>query len=138
MRDNAAPKKALLDKAKVIAVVGLSDNPDRPSNRIGRYLQQQGYKVVPINPNLTEVLGEKCYPDLLSIPIKVDLVDVFRRSEEVYDIIKAAQNKGIPAVWTQLGVRCNDQSQKLAEDNCMTLIEDSCIMVDHRNLFNRG
>lgn len=129
-------KKTILEDAQVIAVVGLSDKPDRPSNRIARYLQQQGYKVIPVNPFLTEVLGEKCYPDLQSIPFDVDVVDVFRRSEEVYDIVKAAQEKNIPAVWTQIGVRCNDASQKLAQENNMTLIEDCCIMQEHRRLLS--
>lgn len=134
MTNNDEQKKALLENAQVIAVVGLSDNPDRPSNRIGRYLQQQGYKVIPVNPSLTEVLGEKCYPDLQSIPFDVDVVDVFRRSEEVYDIVKAAQEKNIPAVWTQMGVRCNEASQKLAQEHNMTLIEDCCIMREHQRL----
>ena len=86
MSADAVQRKDVLDNAKVIAVVGLSNDPTRASNRIGRYLQQQGYQVVPVNPNLTEVLGEKCYPDLQSIPVAIDLVDVFRRSEAVYDI----------------------------------------------------
>lgn len=135
MSADAVQRKDILDQAKVVAVVGLSDKPERASNRIGRYLQQQGYQVVPVNPNLTEVLGEKCYPDLRSIPVAIDLVDVFRRSEEVYDIVKAAQEKGVPVVWTQLGVHCDDESQQLAQDNNMTLIENACIMVEHRNLF---
>lgn len=138
MPDKTTQKKAILDQAKIIAVVGLSDKPDRASNRVSRYLQQQGYKVVPVNPNLTEVLGEKCYPDLQSIPVAIDLVDVFRRSEEVYDIVKAAQEKGVPVVWTQLGVHCDEESQQLAQENNMTLIENACIMVEHRNLFNKS
>lgn len=134
MSADAVQRKDVLDNAKVIAVVGLSNDPTRASNRIGRYLQQQGYQVVPVNPNLTEVLGEKCYPDLQSIPVAIDLVDVFRRSEAVYDIVKAAQEKGVPVVWTQVGVHCDEESQQLAKDNNMTLIENACIMVEHRNL----
>ncbi|MDI9480150.1 MAG: CoA-binding protein [Syntrophomonadaceae bacterium] len=134
MSADAVQRKDVLDNAKVIAVVGLSNDPTRASNRIGRYLQQQGYQVVPVNPNLTEVLGEKCYPDLQSIPVAIDLVDVFRRSEAVYDIVKAAQEKGVPVVWTQVGVHCDEESQQLAQDNNMTLIENACIMVEHRNL----
>ena len=134
MSADAVQRKDVLDNAKVIAVVGLSNDPTRASNRIGRYLQQQGYQVVPDNPNLTEVLGEKCYPDLQSIPVAIDLVDVFRRSEAVYDIVKAAQEKGVPVVWTQVGVHCDEESQQLAQDNNMTLIENACIMVEHRNL----
>lgn len=138
MSADAVQRKDVLDNAKVIAVVGLSNDPTRASNRIGRYLQQQGYQVVPVNPNLTEVLGEKCYPDLQSIPVAIDLVDVFRRSEAVYDIVKAAQEKGVPVVWTQVGVHCDEESQQLAQDNNMTLIENACIMVEHRKLFNKG
>jgi predicted CoA-binding protein len=134
MSADAVQRKDVLDNAKVIAVVGLSNDPTRASNRIGRYLQQQGYQVVPVNPNLTEVLGEKCYPDLQSIPVAIDLVDVFRRSEAVYDIVKAAQEKGVPVVWTQVGVHCDEESQQLAQDNNMTLIENACIMVEHRKL----
>lgn len=134
MSADAVQRKDVLDNAKVIAVVGLSNDPTRASNRIGRYLQQQGYQVVPVNPNLTEVLGEKCYPDLQSIPVAIDLVDVFRRSEAVYDIVKAAQEKGVPVVWAQVGVHCDEESQQLAQDNNMTLIENACIMVEHRNL----
>ena len=134
MSADAVQRKDVLDNAKVIAVVGLSNDPTRASNRIGRYLQQQGYQVVPVNPNLTEVLGEKCYPDLQSIPVAIDLVDVFRRSEAVYDIVKAAQEKGVPVVWTQVGVHCDEESQQLAQDNNMTLIENAYIMVEHRNL----
>ena len=91
-------KKQLLDQAKVIAVVGLSDNPQRPSNRIGRYLQKEGYKVIPVNPLLQEVLGEKSYPDLKSVPEKIDIVDIFRRSEEVHAIVEEAQELQIPAI----------------------------------------
>lgn len=127
-------KKQLLEQCQAIAIVGLSDNPGRASNRIGKYLQSQGYKIVPVNPNLEEVLGEKCYPDLQSIPFKIDLVDVFRRSEEVYAIVKAAKEMNIPAVWTQAGVYCDDESIKLAQDSKIKLIDSACIMVEHKLL----
>lgn len=127
-------KKKLLEQCQTIAIVGLSDNPSRASNRIAKYLQNQGYKIVPVNPNLEAVLGEKCYPDLQSIPFQVDLVDVFRRSEEVYAIIDAANKMNIPAVWTQSGVYCDDESVKLAHDNKITLVENACIMVEHKLL----
>lgn len=127
-------KKQLLEEAKVIAVVGLSDNPERPSNRIGRYLQSQGYKVVPVNPSLQEVLGEKSYPDLKSVPYDIDIVDIFRRSEEVYSIVKEAQELKIPAIWVQVGIECNDATIELAKANDMKLIKNCCIMVEHRHL----
>ncbi len=127
-------KKKLLEQCRTIAIVGLSDNPSRASNRIGKYLQSQGYIIVPVNPNLEEVLGEKCYPDLQAIPFKIDLVDVFRRSEEVYAIVNAAREMNIPAVSTQSGVYCDDESIKLAQDNKITLVENACIMVEHKLL----
>jgi len=127
-------KKDLLDKAKIIAVVGLSDNPGRPSNRIGRYLQSQGYRVIPVNPLLEEVLGEKSYPDLKSIPYKIDIVDIFRRSEEVHDIVREAQELQIPAIWVQVGIECRDETLNLAADNNMKLVRDCCIMVEHSKL----
>lgn len=127
-------KKQLLDQAKVIAVVGLSDNPQRPSNRIGRYLQKEGYKVIPVNPLLQEVLGEKSYPDLKSVPEKIDIVDIFRRSEEVHAIVEEAQELQIPAIWVQVGIECSDDTIELVKANNMKLIKDCCIMVDHRQL----
>lgn len=127
-------KKQLLDNAKTIAVVGLSDNPDRPSNRIGRYLQNEGYKVIPVNPLLQEVLGEKSYPDLKSVPYEIDIVDIFRRSEEVHAIVEEAQELQIPAIWVQVGIECSDDTIELVKANNMKLIKDCCIMVDHRQL----
>ena len=129
-------KKHLLDNAKVIAVVGLSDNSNRPSNRIGRYLQGQGYKVVPVNPLLEEALGEKSYPDLKSVPHKIDIVDIFRRSEEVHDIVKEAQELKIPAIWVQVGIECSDDTIELAKASNMKLIKNCCIMVEHKMLNN--
>lgn len=127
-------KKQLLDNAKVIAVVGLSDNPTRASYRVASYLKGKGYKIVPVNPGLDEVLGEKAYPDLRSIPFKIDVVDVFRRSEEVPEIVKTVQELGIPAIWLQQGIECDDASTRLATDNNITLVEDCCMMVEHRQL----
>lgn len=127
-------KKQLLDNAKVIAVVGLSDNPGRPSNRIGKYLQSEGYKVVPINPLLQEVLGEKSYPDLKSVPYDIDIVDIFRRSEEVHAIVEEAEELKIPAIWVQVGIECNEETIELAKASNMKLIQNCCIMVEHRML----
>lgn len=129
-------KKQLLDNAKIIAIVGLSDNAQRPSNRIGRYLQSQGYKVVPVNPLLKEVLGEKSYPDLKSVPHKIDIVDIFRRSEEVHDIVKEAEELKIPAIWVQVGIECNEETIELAKASNMKLIKNCCIMVEHKLLNN--
>mgnify|MGYP000954405167 CR=1 FL=1 len=127
-------KKEILDNAKVIAIVGLSESPMRPSHRIGKYLMNQGYQIVPVNPEISEFMGEKAYPDLKSIPYKVDLVNVFRRSEEVYDVIKEAQELGIPAVWLQLGINCPEEGIDLAKENDMKLVSHCCIMVEHKSL----
>lgn len=129
-------KKQLLDHAKTIAVVGLSDDPNRPSNRIARYLQNAGFKVIPVNPSLEKVLGEKSYPDLKSVPVPIDIVDIFRRSEEVHKIVNEARELNIPAVWIQVGIECSDDTIEMAKTNNMKLVRDCCIMVEHRRLVN--
>ena len=93
-----------LSNSKTIAVVGLSPNPERPSHYVARYLQEQGYRIIPVNPLLQEVLGEKCYPDLGSLPEPVDMVDIFRRSEYVGPIVEEAIAIGAKYVWMQDGV----------------------------------
>lgn len=129
-------KKQLLDHAKTIAVVGLSDDPNRPSNRIARYLQNAGFQVIPVNPSLEKVLGEKSYPDLKSVPVPIDIVDIFRRSEEVHKIVNEARELNIPAVWIQVGIECSDDTIEMAKTNNMKLVRDCCIMVEHRRLVN--
>lgn len=93
-----------LTNSKTIAVVGLSPDPKRPSHYVAKYLQEQGYHIIPVNPLLQEVLGERCYPDLTSIPEPVDMVDIFRRSEHVGPIVEAAIAIGARYVWMQVGV----------------------------------
>ncbi|MBV9786808.1 MAG: CoA-binding protein, partial [Chloroflexi bacterium] len=116
-----------------IAVVGLSNNPARPSYGVTRYMQAQGYTIVPINPELTELFGEKAYPDLLSVPFPIDLVDVFRRSELVGPHVDEAIQKGVKTVWMQLGVR-NEQAAQRARDAGIEVVMDRCILVEHRRL----
>jgi predicted CoA-binding protein len=94
----------ILTGAETIAVVGLSPNPNKKSQMVGRYLQRQGYRVVPVNPNVDDVLGEKAYPDLASIPEPVDVVDVFRRAEYAPAIVEEAARAGAPVVWFQFGI----------------------------------
>jgi hypothetical protein len=121
--------------ARTIAVVGLSDKPDRDSNEVARYLQSQGYRIVPVNPMLTEVLGEKAYPSLSAVPadIRVDLVDVFRRSDQVPPVADEAIARGAKVLWMQLGVENAEAAQK-ARDAGLTVFENLCIMVQHRRL----
>jgi len=118
-------KKQLLQSCRTIAVVGINNDPDKPSYYVPRYLQEQGYRIVPVNPFLQEVLGEKAYPDLKSIPFKVDVVDVFRRSEAVFDVVKQAQELDIPAVWVQLHIECGAEVVEFAKQHHLLLIKDA-------------
>jgi len=130
-----ADLRGVLSTARTIAVVGLSDKPDRDSNEVARYLQSQGYRIVPVNPMLTEVLGEKAYPSLSAVPpdVKVDIVDVFRRSDQVPPIVDEAIARGDKVVWMQLGVE-NAAAAAKARAAGLTVFEDLCIMVQHRRL----
>jgi len=130
-----AELRDVLARAKTIAVVGLSDKPDRDSNEVARYLQSQGYRIVPVNPMLTEVLGEKAYPSLSAIPadVRVDLVDVFRRSDHVPPVAEEAIARGAKVLWMQLGVE-NAAAAAKARGAGMTVFENLCIMVQHRRL----
>jgi len=128
-------KRRVLNACKTIAIVGLSDNPQRTSHRIGKYLQDAGYKIVPVNPGIKEALGEKAYPDLASIPFEVDLVDVFRRQDDIDTVVKDALEIKPKAVWLQLGLTCPGDKNRV-QDAGTALIEDCCMMVEHRRLMN--
>lgn len=124
--------ETMLSSARTIAVVGLSDNPTRDSHSVGRYLQANGYRVIPVNPAVDEVLGERAYPDLASIPddVEIDIVDVFRRPEHVPEIVDAAIARGARAVWMQLGVHHRDAAER-ARKAGLTVVENRCIKVEH-------
>ncbi len=130
-----AEVRAILENARTIAVVGLSDKPDRDSNEVARYLKSQGYRVVPVNPMLTEVLGERAYPSVSAIPgdLRVDIVDVFRRSDQVLPVVDEAIARRVPTVWMQLGVE-NGEAAAKARHQGLTVLENQCIMVQHRRL----
>jgi uncharacterized protein len=130
-----AQLREILVQARTIAVVGLSDKPDRDSNEIARYLQSVGYRVVPVNPMLTEVLGEKAYPSLSAIPpdVRIDIVDIFRRSDQVPPIVDEAIARQDRVVWMQLGVE-HAQATAKARAAGLTVFENLCIMVQHRRL----
>jgi predicted CoA-binding protein len=119
-------------KIKTIAVVGLSSNPARASYGVAYHMQQCGFKIIPINPAEQEIIGEKCYPDLLSIPgeIKIDVVDIFRRSDQVMPIVEQAIAKNPAVIWMQLGV-INEEAKDLAEKAGIKVIMDRCIKIDH-------
>jgi len=121
----------ILKKYKTIAVVGLSSNPMRPSHGVTEYMQGAGYRIIPVNPNETEVLGEKSYARLEDVPEKIEIVDVFRRAEEVPPVVESAVRVGAKVVWMQLGIE-NEEAAKKARAAGLTVIEDACILVEHR------
>jgi predicted CoA-binding protein len=117
-------------KAKRIAVVGLSDDPSRPSNGIASYLMAHGYEVIGVNPTHDKVFGRKCYARLADVPGIVDLVNVFRRGEFCADVARDAIAAGATGVWLQSGIR-NDEASALAEEAGIDFVQDRCIMVEH-------
>ena len=123
----------LLHTAHTIAVVGLSSKRFRPSCGVAEYLQHAGYRIIPVNPLETQVLGEQAYPDLESIPGPVDIVDIFRRSEFVPEIVEAAIRKGAKAIWMQEGAY-HEAAARRAEQAGLIVIMDRCILKDHRRL----
>lgn len=120
----------LLHRARTVAIVGLSDKKERASNFVGSYLKSEGYKIIPVNPNLSEVLGEKSYPDLKSIPEPVDIVDIFRRPDEIMPIVEQAIEIKARAIWMQLLI-VNRDAAKLAKDNGLIVIMDKCMKIEH-------
>ncbi len=125
-------RQALLS-ARTIAVVGLSDRSSRPSYGVARYLQSQGYRIIPVNPNVREVLGEQAYPDLSSVQDPVDMVNIFRRSDKVGPIVDEAITKGVQIIWMQVGV-VDEEAARRAKEAGITVVMDRCAMVDHRRL----
>ncbi len=123
----------LLRTSKTIAVVGLSSKRHRPSYGVTEYMQHQGYRIIPVNPHETNVLGEAAYPDLESIPEKVDIVNIFRRSEHVPEIVEAAIRIGARAVWMQEGVS-HPEAARRAEEAGLIVVQDRCILKEHRKL----
>ena len=123
----------ILQSARTIAVVGLSGKRYRPSYGVAEYLKREGYRVIPVNPEETEVLGEKSYPDLDSVPGDIDVVDIFRRSEFVPEIVEAAIRKGAKVVWMQEGV-IHEEAARRAREAGLTVVMDRCILKDHRRL----
>ena len=127
------PIAEILKSARTIAVVGLSPKRYRPSYGVAEYLQKAGYRIMPVNPRESELLGERCYPDLEAIPEAVDIVDIFRRSEFVPEIVEAAIRKGAKVIWMQEGVVHEDAARR-AEAAGLEVVMDRCILKDHRRL----
>ena len=127
----------VLRECKTVAVVGLSPRPNRPSHSVAAYLQAQGYRIVPVNPMIDEVLGERSYPDLEAVPFPVELIDVFRRSEEVPAVVEQAIRVGAQSVWLQLGVIHHEAAAKAAEHG-LDVVMDRCTAIEHRALVRQG
>ena len=119
--------------ARNIAVVGLSDNPSRPSYGVAKYLQSEGYHIIPVNPTISEALGEQAYPDLTSIPDPIDMVDIFRRPEDVGPVVDEAITKGVQTIWMQLGI-VDEAAAARARDAGITVVMDRCAKVEHARL----
>ena len=127
----------ILRVGRTIAVVGLSAKRYRPSYGVAEYMQRAGYRIIPVNPNETEVLGEKCYPDVESVPEPIDIVDIFRRPEFVPEIVEAAIRKGAKVIWMQEGV-VHEEAARRAQEAGLEVVMDRCILKDHRRLRRAG
>jgi uncharacterized protein len=126
----------VLLSAKTIAIVGLSDNELRASHFVGYYLKRHGYRVIPVNPRQTEILGQKCYPSLLDVPDPVDIVDVFRAPDALPGIARDAVAIGASTLWCQFGV-INADGARIAEEGGLTVIMDRCLKVEHARYLGR-
>ena len=125
--------KDILVSAKTIASVGLSSNPGKESFWIVKYLKDQGYRIIPVNPTAEEILGEKVYPDLESVPEKIDVVQVFRKPEDVPLVVDSAINAGAKVVWMQEGI-VNEEAAQKAREAGLQVVMDACMRVSHRRL----
>ena len=128
--NSAETIKRILDECRTIAVVGLSSNPLRPSNSVSAYMRRSGYRVIPINPNETEVFSLKAYPNLAQVPEQIDLVDVFRRSDQAGNAVDEAISVGAKAVWLQEGV-IDSAAAKRASDAGLLVVMDRCWLKEH-------
>lgn len=124
----------LLRRSKTIAVVGLSANPLRPSHGVSAYMHTHGYRIIPVNPNIAQCLGQKAYRSLLEIPDKIDIVNIFRRSEFVEEVVDEAIQLNVPAVWMQEDV-INDKAAEKARKAGIFVVMDRCILKEHRARF---
>ena len=125
--------KAILENSRTVAVVGISPKAERDSHQVARYLKEQGYRIVPVNPGQKEILGETCYPNLKAIPFPVDMVDVFRRPEAVPPIVDDAIAMGAKVVWMQLGIVHNESAKK-ARESGLSVIMNKCTKIEHMHL----
>lgn len=127
--------KEILKSAKKIAIVGLSENPEKDSHRVARYLIEKGYEIFPVNPNRDEILGRRSYKNLMDLDESIDVVVIFRRPEEVYKIVEDAIKINAKAVWMQLGI-VNNEATRLAKESGLKVVQSKCIMQEHKRLIN--
>jgi predicted CoA-binding protein len=123
---------------KNIAVVGVSKDEEKPSHQVAKYLIEHGYNVIPVNPTVTEVLGRKCYPSIADVKERIDIVDVFRRSDDTLTVVDDVLKKkdGIKVIWMQLGIY-NEEAEKKARGNGMDVVYNRCMMEEHQRLFDQ-
>lgn len=135
-RENASSEeiRQLLQSTRTIAVVGLSDKPERDSYHVADYMQQHGYRIIPVNPAVSQVLGERSYPRLEDVPDKIDLVDIFRKPEAVPEIVASAIAVGAKAVWMQLGIIHNAAADQ-ARAAGLRVVMNKCLLIEHRRYF---
>ena len=135
-RQNATNEeiKEILQSNKTIAVVGLSSDALKASYGVAKYMQDNGYKIIPVNPKYTEIIGEKCYPDLKSIPEKIDIVNIFRKPEAVPAIVEEAIEIGAKVIWMQLGI-CNNASADKAREAGLKVVMNKCIKIEYAGMF---
>jgi len=134
MTDDIPTIRRILRDCHTIAVVGLSPEWHRPSHFVAKYLQVHGYRVIPVNPRCTEILGERCYPDLLEIPESVDMVDVFRRTADVPSVARQAVEIKARCLWQQIGVQ-NLEADRVAREAGLESVMNRCVKIEHARLF---
>ena len=134
MNDDIPTLRRILREARTIAVVGLSAEWHRPSNFAAKYLQEHGYRVIPVNPRYQQVLGERCHPDLTSIDEPVDIVDMFRRTEDVLPFARDAVRIGARVLWQQIGV-CNLEADRFVTEAGLDSVMNRCVKIEHGRLF---
>lgn len=122
---------------RTLAVVGLSDNPSRPSYRVSRYMQAQGHRILPVNPAIGSVLGERAYRSLSELPLRPDVVNVFRRPASLPGLVDEMLQLGLRGLWVQLGIR-DDAAAKRAEEGGMRVVMDRCMLIEHARLYDES
>ena len=123
----------ILNEYRIVAIVGLSPDPSRPSHRVAKYLDRHGFRVIPVNPDAQEILGKRSYPDMSSVPEPIEIVDLFRRSEEVMPIVDEAIKIGAKVVWMQEGV-INEEAASMARDAGLLVVMNKCMFKEHQRL----